>query len=359
MKDHLFNFLHKYKYHFLIWSLYIAYEVLIIKLFTGKITAIEIIIFYNTFNISLFYIHANILLKYTLDSRSKLLKFSLVFLVLIEIALFISIKYGCEIIFFTYVQHIDISKAYANFTELVKQVWRPVYFIGFSTGYYFLMRTRRQSQLVEEMEQQELENVIQEKEIKNELVLTQNAFLRSQINPDFLIKTLSYLYDETRESAPKAAESILSLSDIMQYALSKEASSGFVELEKEINLIEKFLLLHQARHVQRAALKFSYNNASLSISFIPLVLMTLTENILKHGQLDDPQKPAEIKITCKNSILRITTSNYESSKNQIPSHGIGLKNIKKRLYLAYGETASFNYYLDSKKYFHTTIEVQI
>ncbi|MGY0039288.1 sensor histidine kinase [Pedobacter sp. NJ-S-72] len=234
-----------------------------------------------------------------------------------------------------------------------------LFFLGYSTGYYFLMLVRSQKQLVEQMQQQELKKLIQEKEMKNELILTQNAFLRSQINPDFLISTLTSLYDETREPAPKAAESILSLSDIMQYALSEESSGGFVKLEKEIGLIENFLLLHQARQVHHAQLRFSYNQESLSIEFIPLVLMTLTENILKHGQLDDPNKPAEIKITCESSVLYIETSNLQAINSNIPSHGIGLKNIKERLFHAYGEAASFNYHLDSTHYFHTSIVVQL
>ncbi|MGY0039290.1 histidine kinase [Pedobacter sp. NJ-S-72] len=208
------------------------------------------------------------------------------------------------------------------------------------------------------MEQQELRNLIQEKEARNELVLTQNAFLRSQINPDFLLDTLDYLYNETLESEPIAAESILSLSNIMQYALSKEASTGSVKLEKEICLIENFLLLHQARQVHQAQLKLSYDKDCLSMEFIPLVLMTLTENILKHGQLDDPNKPAEIKITCENSILRIETTNQQAINSNLPSHGIGLKNIKERLFVAYGSRVFFNYHLDSKSYFHTSIQIR-
>ncbi|QNK62928.1 sensor histidine kinase [Pedobacter sp. PAMC26386] len=242
---------------------------------------------------------------------------------------------------------------------MAEMVWRPMYFMGYSTGYYFLMRVGRQRRLVEEMQQRELKNLIQEKEMKNELILTQNAFLRSQINLDFLIKTLDSLYDETLYPAPKAAETILHLSDMMQYALSEEASTGFVKMKKEINLIENFLILHQARQARLAQLKLSYNMDSLSIEFIPLVLMTLTENILKHGQLDNPQKPAEIKINYENSILRIETSNYESINSKIPSHGIGLKNIKDRLSLTYGEAAVFQYYLDAENYFHTSIQVKI
>ncbi|MGY0039287.1 histidine kinase [Pedobacter sp. NJ-S-72] len=189
--------------------------------------------------------------------------------------------------------------------------------------------------------------------------MTQNALLRAQINPHFLINTLSFLYNETRKLAPKAAERILSLSDIMQYALSKEASSEFVRLESEIKLIENVILLHQSRQTYKMQLKMSYNTEALTVVFIPLILMSLTENILKHGQLDNPQKPAQIIITYDNSVLYIKTSNPEVIEN--PISGImraGLRNIRSRLSMAYGEAASFDYHLDSQNYFHTCIKLQ-
>ncbi|QNK62934.1 histidine kinase [Pedobacter sp. PAMC26386] len=359
MRDRLFNFLYQYKYHLLIWSLYIAYEVILVRLLIGKFSTIDSYLFSSFFNISLFYIHAEILLKYALGAKKKVNSVGLVLLVLIELMLFMAVKYTCEILFYTDLRNFDLNYFDFSRSDVIKRLWRPVYFIGYSTGYYFLMRTRRQRLLVNEMEQRKLENIIQEKEIKNELISTQNAFLRSQINPDFLVNTLEYLYNETKDPLPKAAESILSLSDIMHYALGEEASSGYVKLENEIKLIDKFISLHQIRQVHPAHLKFSYTKESLSVKFIPLIMMTLTENILKHGQLDDPQRPAEIKITYENSVLSIETSNQESISSKISGHGIGLRNIQDRLFLTYGTAAVFHYYLDSKKYFHTSIQVQI
>ncbi|MBB5635363.1 sensor histidine kinase YesM [Pedobacter cryoconitis] len=360
MKSLILNFANQYKYHFLVWGLFFAYEIILVGMLTEKLAAPEIYIFHYIFYVFLFYFHANVVLEYILNSPSKAFRFSLLFFVLLELAVFICLKYGCEVIFYKYVAHILLEEDYKVDKQLIIGfTWRPLYFLCYSTGYYFLVHSQRQSQLVAEMQQQELNRIIQEKEIKNELILTQNAFLKAQINPDFLINVLNYLHHETLQTSPKAAESILSLSDIMKYALSTEAASGNVLLENEIRLIETFLLLHQARQVHQAELKLTYNQACLPIRFVPLILMTLTENILKHGQLNDPNKPAEIKINYENSVLRIETSNYESSSSQIPGHGIGLRNIKERLSLAYGESASFNYHLDSKRYFNTSIVIQI
>lgn len=238
------------------------------------------------------------------------------------------------------------------------KIYRAVYFAGISTVYYFLMRDWQQRQQLEEMKKQELVTTLREKETRNQLILTQNAFLRAQINPHFLINTLSYLYNITRKSAPKAAGSMLSLSEIMQYALSKEIASGYVKLENEISLVESFLSLYQAQQNYKIQFKLYYDHKVQSILIIPLILMSIAELILKHGKLNDPDKPAEIKISYENSILCIKTANHEAVNSNISNHNIDLKNVKNRLLTAYGEMATLDYYLDSTGYFHTAITVQ-
>lgn len=359
MIDQIRIFFNKYKYHFLSWGIYIVYETIMSGVISGHSYKISYLISDTIFNISLFYLHANVLLKNALEGKKKLNSFGIVFLVLIELIVAISLRFILRLLIQKYIHHLTLNSYYPSRQDLTTLLYRTIYFMGYGTCYYFLMRSRRQKQMVEEMEQQELKNLILEEEMRNELVLTQNTFLRAQINPDFLISTLTHLYNKTYISVPKAAESILSLSNIMQYALSKEAATGFVKLEKEISLIENFILLHQARQVHQTQLSFSYNKESLHAEFIPLVLMTLIENMLKHGKLDDLDNPATIKINYKNSVLRIETANKKSINSSIPSHGIGLKNIKERLFLAYGEMATFDYHLDTKGYFHTTIIVQL
>ncbi|QNK62930.1 histidine kinase [Pedobacter sp. PAMC26386] len=243
-------------------------------------------------------------------------------------------------------------------TYLIGRLWGHIYAIGLSSGYYFFIQDLQQRKQVDMMNQQRLKTILWEKEMKNELILTQNALLRAQINPHFLINTLSYLYNETRKLAPRAAERILSLSDIMQYALSKKGLSEYVKVEDEVKFIETFILLYQSTLPYKMQLKLSYDNEALSVFFIPLILMSLTETIIKRNQLDNPLKPAEIKINYKNSALYIETSNPEIIENPIASYNAGLRNIRSRLSIAYGETATFDYHLDSQNYFHIYIKVQ-
>lgn len=358
IQDTVLHFFNKYKYHFLVWSIFIAFEVgMGVLLGWPDSMIIEYIIVYIP-AILLFYFHAHILLRYTIENPNKLLKYSLPLLIVLEILCNVVIRFLAERYYYS-ISHNQNFNINVDFKiQLGMKIYRAVYFAGISTVYYFLMRDRQQRQQLEEMNKQKLEMALREEETKNQLILTQNAFLRAQINPHFLINTLSYLYNITRKSVPKAADSMLSLSEIMQYALSKEIASGYVKLENEISLVESFLSLYQAQQNFKIQFKLYYDQKVQSVLIIPLILMSLAELILKHGKLDDPDQPAEIKIGYENSILRIKTANKQSINSDIPSQGISLKNIRDRLAIAYGEMATLDYHLDSAEYFHTAIAVR-
>ncbi|MBB6273774.1 sensor histidine kinase YesM [Pedobacter cryoconitis] len=359
MNGIILAFLKKYKYHFLVWSVFVAYEIFIRWLHGPEMAPAIVYIVAYTLGISVFYLHAHVILKYTLETKSKLLKYGLPLFILVEILFYLVIEYLIRKYIYEYIRLKSTELTKPVHLYIFAKIWRYIYAIGLSTGYYFFLHDLRQRQQVKKMKQQKLKTILLEKEIKNELILTQNALLRAQINPHFLLNTLSYLYNETRKLAPKAAERILSLSDIMQYALSKEASSEYVTLESEIKLIENFLFLYQSRQAYKMQLNLSYNSEALSVIFIPLILMSLTENMIKHGQLDNPLKPAEIKIVYDNAALYINTSNPEAMKNPVSSYNTGLKNISNRLAMAYGEKVVFNSHLDSQNYFHTYIKLEL
>ncbi|MGY0039289.1 histidine kinase [Pedobacter sp. NJ-S-72] len=240
--------MNKYKYHLLFWSIFIAYEALIARLLKlGKEESMLKYVLYYFNYIFPFYFHAHVLLKYVLNNKNRLVRYSLAPLIVLELIFFFLIRFLIEKYYSKYAEGLNIELNTYGSEAFIRAVWRSIYFIGISTVYFFLIHDRQQRQQIEKMKQQELKAILLEKEIKNELISTQNAFLRAQINPHFLINTLSYLYNVTRKSVPGAANSILSLSEIMQYALSKDMFSEYVRLENEIRLVESFLLLHQAK----------------------------------------------------------------------------------------------------------------
>lgn len=360
MRTALFTFFNKYKYHILVWSIFIAYEAIIESLIgaTMKNSTLVLYIISYSLHIFLFYFHAHVLLKYTLESKNKLFKYSFPLFIIVELVGYIIIRFLIGKYYFKFAESYNADLNNFIKTVFVRAVWRGIYFIGISTVYYFALYDQQQKQKIREMKQQELRANLLDKEIKSELISTQNAFLRAQINPHFLINTLSYLYTTTRKKVPKAAESMLSLSELMQYALSKEISSEHVKLESEISLVESFLSLYQAQRDFKVHLNLSYDHEMSAVPIIPLLLMSLTETILRRSDLSNPLKPANIKIIYEHSVLSIETYHTEVMGNPIPKDDENLKTISSRLFQTYENRVAFNFHLNSNNCLHTSIKLQ-
>jgi LytS/YehU family sensor histidine kinase len=170
-------------------------------------------------------------------------------------------------------------------------------------------------------------------------------FLKAQINPHFLHNTLNFLYAKSLPYSPELSEGILTLSDIMRYALSEgNARDGKAPLKDELEHVWNVIKINQLRFSNTLNVEFTVIGLVDGISIIPFVLITIVENAFKHGDLKNENAPIEIKIEVKNNQLKFSCRNKKKSGPKELSTGVGLDNIRKRLDLAYGE----NYHFDIK-----------
>jgi two-component system, LytTR family, sensor kinase len=168
-------------------------------------------------------------------------------------------------------------------------------------------------------------------------------FLKAQINPHFLHNTLNFLYAKSLPYSPELSEGILTLSDIMRYALSEgNAKDGKAPLKDEIEHVRNVIKINQLRFNNNLNVQFEVEGVLNGATIIPFVLITLVENAFKHGDLKSNASPISIKLNIKNDSLYFYCRNKKKSGPKELSTGIGLDNIKKRLDLAYGNKYILN-----------------
>ncbi len=181
-----------------------------------------------------------------------------------------------------------------------------------------------------------------EHENREELQRSQEAqilYLKSQVNPHFLFNTLNNLYGLTYSKSDQAPQMVLGLSETMRY-LIYETEQKLVPLEKELHFIRNYLDLEKMRISFPEQVRDTIRVAHLSVFVPPLLLLPFIENCFKHGnigkdddgwmELDISDDHDKLYFVCKNSFndkVRKTTT----------LSGIGLKNVKKRLDLIFGE----------------------
>ncbi|WP_231427486.1 sensor histidine kinase [Pedobacter sp. Leaf250] len=244
---------------------------------------------------------------------------------------------------------------------IVSNIWRSLYFIGFSTGYVYILKSFEDRKKVEALERQSLVTQIEKQALENDLVQSQNNFLRSQINPHFLFNTLNFIYNDARKKAPMAADAIMNLAEMMRYALKRPEASEMVPLSEEVEQIEHLINLHQLRTANTINLKLEVTGDLFGLRFPPLILLTLVENIFKHGNVTHSTQPAIIKIEYENDNLNISTINMvnDVKGKEHESHHVGIDNINKRLANFYKDEYIFRYYKDPLNRYITEIDVPV
>jgi two-component system, LytTR family, sensor kinase len=182
------------------------------------------------------------------------------------------------------------------------------------------------------LEKEKLETELRLKEAELKLLKAQN-------HPHFLFNTLNNLYGLTLEKSDNAPEVVLKLSALLDYMLY-ECNSPEVLLKKEIDHIKNYIALEQLRYDDSLKLELKIMGGINHQKIAPLLLLPFVENSFKHGASDDPNNSwIKIHLNVSDSNLDFEISNSKSCQ-QGPglssySEGIGLKNVKKRIELAY------------------------
>jgi two-component system LytT family sensor kinase len=348
----------KYRIHFIAWFFFIFYEIVLTGILRGYFASFGNYFVFYVFNIFLFYFHAHIVLPASYKQPNQTF-WLLPLLVIIEVVIYVPLTIGTVALLQQYAELTISTKAAINKTSIGNGVWRAIYFILFSSGYYYLNSYFRERKNAQQAEKERLWMIIENQTIQSELIKTQYAHLKAQINPHFLFNTLSFIYTNIRKTSPEGAEAVLSLSEMMRFALRDETENTLIPVPLEIEQIENLIKLHTLKSGSPLNLTLKYDKTLDNIEIIPLVMLTLAENIFKHGDLTQPDKPAIMSVSFDGNTILIETSNYINSGYVRQSHNIGLDNTVKRLKLIYGDNAVLSFNRDSTGYFNLYVRINL
>lgn len=176
-------------------------------------------------------------------------------------------------------------------------------------------------------------------------------FLKAQINPHFLHNTLNFLYAKALPLSDELSEGILTLSDIMRYALSQgNVRDGKAFLKDEVEHVRNVIKINQLRYSNKLNVQFDVEGIMNGSQIVPFVLITIVENAFKHGDFKSEEHPIAILLRVGRNGIFFSCSNRKKTGPKELSTGIGLENIRKRLELAYGEQFRFDVREDAVTY---------
>ncbi|MGV3765047.1 MAG: sensor histidine kinase [Chitinophagaceae bacterium] len=239
-----------------------------------------------------------------------------------------------------------------------RHIWRFLYFSLFSGAFWYTRRFFQNLQKLRETEATVFRQEQARADMEVKLVKTHNAFLQSQVNPHLIFNALNFIQNEVREASPEAAESVITLADIMRYSLNGTKEDGNVLLEEELEQIGNLIRINQARFSNRLHLQLKITGDITGAHIMPLTLVPLVENMFKYAELMDEHEPARILVKVENGTLIFETLNRKKKTIQYKTPGIGISNLRERLLARYPNRFTLES-MDKGDHFHVKMEITL
>ncbi len=190
-------------------------------------------------------------------------------------------------------------------------------------------------------------------ELAKEKLDAELKFLKAQIHPHFLFNTLNNLYALTLQNSPRSSEVVMKLSNLLDYMLY-ECNVPKVPLSKEIKQMHNYIGLQRIRYDDRLEVVFTSSGDVSDLRIPPLLILPFIENAFKHG-VSQESSPAFISIdlSVRGELMVLKVENSKSPEKLVPdgyTKGIGLKNVRRRLELLYGDDYDLQIFNEEETY---------
>ncbi|WDF80755.1 histidine kinase [Mucilaginibacter sp. KACC 22773] len=323
---------HKYRvvfYHLLWWFFYIFYELSSVYFAISELY-LERYFSYFLVNVLLFYTHMIILNRTRHLIRARF--FKVLLLIILETLVFLAIK-----LLLDYLYSNGNGLMFSEIRQFIALDFnRNLFFAALATLFWAASNISVFERKAKDAEIKQLMAARDNLTLEASLARSQNALLKQQINPHLLFNSLNFIHSLVYNNSPEAAQNVILLADMMRYGMEETDKDGKILLAGEVEQIHNLIRISQARFEHKNKVEFSVYGAIADQRLIPMVLITLVENVFKHGDLRD--YPATIKLVLNQpGKLKFLTSNR--SKAKIPFarlRSTGLENIRIRLDFTYG-----------------------
>lgn len=176
--------------------------------------------------------------------------------------------------------------------------------------------------------------------------------LQAQINPHFLFNTLDSLrFTSMMNNVPVVSDGLAALSHLLRSSILKDNS--YTPLHSELQTVEDYLTLQRIRCCETIVLKTEISEEAAKASVMRLLLQPIVENAVIHGIKENVPLTIRLKAWVGEETLYISIiddgkgfDQKKAGEDGVPKSskmsGIGLHNVKDRLYLSYKDRQSFS-----------------
>jgi len=322
------KFLKTYKIHFICWPIYIGYEVLLTGTLNGRFSHYLTYILFYSIEIGLFYAHAFLVMP-LLNKLSRKSLFNWIAALIGVLAIYTLMLILSS--FLLDVLGVRKTPLILSKTFFLYLSWRAVLFLMFGTGYYFIRRYVRQKS-------EQTTRLLELERMKTKMAQLESDYLRAQISPHLLFNTLNFIKFAAKHHPDQSDEAIMLLTETLDFSLSN-SQHGLILLKDEIKQVENIIRINRLRFNGRIYLDFKKELDFNGKMVPPISILSLIENLFKHGDLSKSSFPALFYVSENKAAICIKTENLirTVSISDERRKCSGLNNLKERMDSFYGE----------------------
>jgi signal transduction histidine kinase len=177
---------------------------------------------------------------------------------------------------------------------------------------------------------------------EKELTVAKLSLLHAQVEPHFLYNTLASAQILTRSDPPRADEMLGNLITYLRHSLPR-TEDALSTVGEELERARAYLDILKIRMGARLHLQIDVPEPLRAVLFPTMMLQTLVENAIKHG-LEPQPGGGTVWILARSLDASIAVTVADDGRGfsaEGGGTGIGLRNVRERLRLAYGAAAGF------------------
>jgi two-component system, LytTR family, sensor kinase len=184
------------------------------------------------------------------------------------------------------------------------------------------------------------ERTLKASRLETQLAEAQLQALQRQLHPHFLFNTLNAISALMHRDVEAADQMLARLSDLLRIALDQRGAQE-VTLKDELEFLQKYLEIEQARFGDRLTVAFSIEPQTLDAQVPNLILQPLVENSVRHA-VAVRIEPGHIEVRARrlDDVLELSVRDngpgMPPGRLAVPGTGVGLANTRSRLERLYG-----------------------
>ncbi|MCP5045673.1 MAG: hypothetical protein GY940_00770 [bacterium] len=234
-----------------------------------------------------------------------------------------------------YTQLLDVMFKTTVWSERYVEVL-PV-FLAVGVSLYFIAILIHYLVLVVEKNRRVEEEVLNQKVLAGESEL---RALKATVHPHFLFNSLNMLGPLMRSSITDAQTVVSQLSEFLLYSL-RYVKQEQVTVRDEVEHVRNYLAIESVRLADRLKLEWDIDDSVLDAAMLPLTLLPLVENAIKHGigqRLEGGTLSISITRKAGGICVRMTNP-YDEPTHRPRGEGMGIDTLKHRFNTCYGHDA--------------------